>query len=119
MVGKTYRQTPVFRSDIQYLEVTEEGNPRRSFDINIYKSGLRLEDLSLCLLRALRHYAIPSGRFESMFQRIKTERFGHLAGGIDRDEKDFVTVYYGVKHIHSGQLGSATIVPAERPNDSA
>ena len=56
--------------DIQYLDVTEEGNPRRSFDINIYKSGLRLEDLYPHLLRALAHYAIDPGRFESLYQRI-------------------------------------------------
>ena len=47
-----------------------------------------------------------------------TERFGHLAGGVDREDNDFMTVYYGVKHVHSGQLGSATIVPADGPRDS-
>jgi hypothetical protein len=106
-------------SDIQYLEVTEEGNPRISFDINIYKSGLRLEDLRTDLLRALQHYDIPSDGFESLYQRIKTDRFGHLAGGIDRENQDFMTVYYGVRHIHSGQLGSATMVPKDRPDDGA
>lgn len=101
--------------DIQYLEVSEEGNPRRSFDINIYKSGLRVEDLCPYILRASRHYAIPFGSFDSLYQRIKAERFGHLAGGIDRENKDFMTVYYGVKTIHSSQFGSATIVREDRP----
>lgn len=96
-------------SDVQYLEVTEDGNPRRSFDINIYKSGLRFADVCPYLASVLRQYAIPSSRFESLYQRIKTERIGHLAGGIDRENKDFMTVYYGVKYIHSDQLGSATI----------
>ena len=102
-------------SEIQFLDVSEEGNPRRSFDINLYKSGLRLEDLSLPLLRALRHYAIPSGSIESLYQRIKAASFGHLAGGVDRANNDFMTVYYGVQPIHSSQLGSATIVPRDRP----
>lgn len=101
--------------DMQYLEVSEEGNPRRSFDINIYKSGLRLEDLYPCLAGVLRHYAIPSDRIESLYQRIKTERFGHLAGGIDRQNKEFMTVYFGARRIHSSQLGSARIVAADRP----
>lgn len=105
-------------NDIQYLEVTEEGNPRKSFDINIYKSGLRLGDLLPYLSSVLRHYAIPSDRFESLYQRIKTERFGHLAGGVDRENKDFMTVYYGVKQIRSGQLGSVTIGAGDRPHDS-
>jgi hypothetical protein len=102
-------------ADIQYLEVVEEGNPRSSFDLNIYKSGLRLEDLCPDLLRALRHYAIPFNRFELLYQRIKSERFGHLAGGVDRENEDFMTVYYGVKDIHSSQLGSARMVPEDRP----
>jgi len=107
----------ISHSDIQYLEVTEEGNPRRSFDINLYKSGLRVEDLWPYLSRARRHYAIPSDRFETLYQRIKTDRFGHLAGGVDRENKDFMTIYYGVKDIHSSQLASARIVAGDRPHD--
>jgi hypothetical protein len=95
--------------DIQYLEVTEEGNPRKSFDVNIYKSGLLLQDLHEDLLRALRLCAIPRSRFEPFYQRIKTERVGHLAGGVDRDNRDFLTVYFGVRNIHSSQLATATI----------
>lgn len=96
-------------SDIQFLEVTEEGNPRRSFDLNIYKSGLLLRDVHEDLLRALRYCAIPRGRFERLYQRIKAERIGHLAGGVDRDGRDFMTVYYGVRDIQSSQLATATI----------
>lgn len=101
--------------DIQYLEVSEERNPRRSFDLNIYKSGLRIVDLFPQLLAILQHFAIPSGRFESLYQRIKAERFGHLAGGIDRSGKEFVTVYYGVNQVHSSQFGTATIGTPDRP----
>jgi hypothetical protein len=92
---------------IQYLEVAEEGNPRRSFDINIYKSGLRLQDLEPYMSAAQRHFALPAERFGALLQRIKGERFGHLAGGIDRKNKPFMTVYYGVQRFHSDQLGAA------------
>lgn len=109
----------ISHSDIQYLEVSEEGNPRKSFDINIYKSGLRVEDLCPYLLRALKHYTIPFGSFDSLYQRIKGEKFGHLAGGIDRENKDFMTVYYGVKTIHSDQLKSATIARGDRPPEES
>lgn len=102
--------------DIQYLEVSEEGNPRRSFDINIYKSRLLLEDLYPCLIGVLRHYAVSSDRIESLYQRIRTERFGHLAGGVDRQNKEFMTVYFGARRIHSSQLRSARIVAADRPH---
>jgi hypothetical protein len=105
--------------DIQYLEVSEEGNPRRSFDINLYKSDLRLADLFPHLLSSLLHYGVPSDRFEPLYQRIKTERFGHLAGGLDREQKDFITIYYGVKQIHSSQLASASIVAVDRRHEVA
>lgn len=102
--------------DIQYLEVSEEDNPRRSFDINIYKSGLRLEDLYPYLRSVMWRHAISSDKIESLYQRIKTERFGHLAGGVDRQNKDFMTIYFGANRIHSSQLGSARIVAADRPH---
>jgi hypothetical protein len=102
--------------DIQYLEVTEKGNRRRSFDINVYKSGLSVEDLFPHLLPALRHYAIPEEKIESLYQKIRMERFGHLAGGIGRDNQDFMTVYYGAHKIHSSQLKTARIAPADHPN---
>jgi hypothetical protein len=104
--------------DIQYLEVTEDGNPRSSIDINLYKSGLRLEELFPYLLRAARHYAIPPDRFDALYHKIKVERFGHLAAGIARENTDFMTVYYGVQHLHSDQCGSAMVVPASEPERS-
>lgn len=103
-------------SDVQYLEVTEGGNPRRSFDINIYKSGLQFADISPYLLNVLRQYAIPPAMIESLQERISTERIGHLAGGVDRENKDFMTIYYGAKYIHSNQLAAATIISNDRPN---
>lgn len=108
----------ISHSEIQFLEVTEEGKPRRSFDINVYKAGLRLEDIGPCLFSAARNYALPAESFQTLYERIKTERLGHLAGGVDRTNKDFMTVYYGVKQVHSSQFGSATIVSHDRPNES-
>lgn len=96
-------------SDIQYLEVTEEGNPRRSFDINLYKAGHVLEDMHPMLRKAARHYAISPDRFDALYKRIKSERLGHVAGGVDREDRDFMTVYYGVKQIESNRLRSATV----------
>lgn len=100
--------------ELQYLEVTEAGNPRQSFDLNIYKSGLRLEQLLSSLLKALQHFAIPASRFEPLYQNIKAEPFGHLAGGVDRGGRDFMTVYYGARQIHGSQLASAKILAADR-----
>ena len=93
--------------DFQYLEVTEEGNPKRSFDNNVYKSGLRLQDFEPFLSAAQRHFALPAERFSALLKRIKGERFGHLAGDFDRENEPFMTVYYGVQRFHSDQLGAA------------
>jgi hypothetical protein len=85
--------------DLLYLEVTEEGNPRKSFDINVYKAGLLVEELYLLLTRLGQHYAIPYSEFHHLYDRIKMKRFGHLSGGVTREGADFCTVYYGVEPI--------------------
>lgn len=91
-------------NDIQYLEVTEESNPRKSFDINIYKAKFQLEELYPFLLKTMQHYSIPFEKFRPMYERIKMKRFGHLAGGVDREGRDFLTVYFGVKYIYGHHL---------------
>jgi len=83
--------------DILYLEVTEEGNPRRSFDINAYRANLQLADLYPLLSKICQHYSIPLEGFHNFYDRVKTKAFGHLSGGISRSGVDFLTVYYGVE----------------------
>jgi hypothetical protein len=83
--------------DILYLEVTEEDNPRRSFDINMYKAGIELEELYPLLSKMRQYYSIPSEAFQEVYESAKAETFGHLSGGIDRNGKDFLTVYFGVR----------------------
>lgn len=83
--------------DILYLEVTEEGNPRRSFDINVYRANLQLGDLYPLLSKMCQHYSIPLEAFRNLYDRVKTKAFGHLSGGISRSGVDFLTVYYGVE----------------------
>lgn len=82
---------------ILYLEVSEDNNPRRSFDINMYRAKVRLEDLHALLLRMCRHFSIPPEQFHALYDPVKSKQFGHLSGGIDREGKDFLTVYYGVE----------------------
>jgi hypothetical protein len=80
--------------DMMYIEVSEEGNPRLSFDINLYEANLRLSDIKDYLFRMREHFSIPEREFEPWYNKIKDSRFGHLSGGIDRNGKDFFTVYY-------------------------
>ncbi len=83
--------------DILYLEVTEEGNPRRSFDINVYRANLQVAEVYPMLSMLCRRHSIPFDTFHSLYDGIKTKRFGHLAAGVDRDRNSFFTVYYGVE----------------------
>ncbi|MEW6664098.1 MAG: DUF3467 domain-containing protein [Thermodesulfobacteriota bacterium] len=92
--------------DILYLEVTEEGYPRRSFDINMYRANLRMDELYPFLDRMCRIYSISQGQFQALYERAKEKAFGHLSGGIDREGRDFLTVYYGVERIRGNSTES-------------
>jgi hypothetical protein len=89
----------VAHRDILYLDVTEEGNPRRSFDINVYRANLQVQEIYPLLSALCRRHSIPFDTFHWLYDRIKTKRLGHLAAGVDREGKDFFTVYYGVEGI--------------------
>jgi tryptophan 7-halogenase len=87
-------RTPAER--LQYLEVQEDENERRSFDLNLYNAGMQVKDLQQLLYRARAHYGIRPGQFQALYDQIKTKALGHLAGGIHRNGRDFFNVYYGV-----------------------
>ena len=80
---------------IQYLDVEEEENGRRSFDLNIYNADLRVKDLHVLLLRMRAHFGIRPGQFQALYDQINVLPLGHLAGGIHRDGRDFFNLYYG------------------------
>lgn len=77
-----------------YVEAAEEGNPRKSFDINFYKAGLRVAELQPALAALWRRYSIPGEPPEGIDVRAGPCPFGHLSGGLGRDGEDFLTVYY-------------------------
>lgn len=105
----------VAHHDLLYLDVTEEGNPRRSFDINVYRANLQVQEIYPLLSVLCRRHSIPFNAFHALYDRIKTKRLGHLAAGVDREGKDFFTIYYGVEDLFGerskepGRDGSAGI----------
>lgn len=84
----------VSANNLMYIEVSEQGNPRWSFDINLYEANLYLAEVEDLLFGMSKHYAIPDGQFKLLYNTIKANRLGHLSGGIDREGRDFFTVYY-------------------------
>jgi hypothetical protein len=78
-----------------YLDVKEENNPRSSFDINVYSANIQMKEVYSFLLGASRRFSIPEERFQSWYEPVKGHILGHLAGGLDRRGKDFITLYFG------------------------
>ena len=80
-----------------YVEAAEEGNPRKSFDLNLYKAGLRVAELYPILSALCERYSIPRSRLDELNAAVSSRTFGHLSGGIGRDGQDFLTVYYEIE----------------------
>jgi hypothetical protein len=76
-----------------YLEVSEQGNPRSSFDVNLYKSGLVVADVSEQLRLAAEHFELAAGAIEAQLERLGHCPLGHLSSGLDRKGKEFLSVY--------------------------
>lgn len=82
---------------VRYMEVSEAGNARRSFDLNLYDAGLRLTDLLPFMARMCVHFGIRPEDFYAFCGPLLDKAFGHLAGGVHREGQDFFTVYYGAE----------------------
>ena len=91
----------ISNNKIIYEEVSEENNPRKSFDINLYGANLRIRDIYPFLMDIGHHYSLTADQFIPLCDRISDKTFGHLSGGVDREGRDFLTVYYGVEGIDS------------------
>jgi hypothetical protein len=83
--------------ELLYFEASEAGNPRRSFDINVYLANLRMAEIYPLLLRTARHYSIDLEGFDEVYEGVKEQKLGHLSGGTDREGRDFLTVYFSQK----------------------
>jgi hypothetical protein len=79
---------------LMYLEVSEEGKPRASFDVNLHEAGIRLHEIEAPLTRLCERYAISSDEFMRVWERVRFDKLGHISGGIDREGGDFFTVYH-------------------------
>jgi hypothetical protein len=80
---------------LQYLEVQEPDNGRRSFDLNLYPAALPLRELQPLLHRMRNRYGVRPGQFQALYDQVRDKTLGHLSGGVHRDGQDFFNVYYG------------------------
>ena len=80
-----------------YVEAAEQGNPRASFDLNLYKARLRLAELRPVIEALGRAYALDPARLAKIVQDNAARSFGHLSGGLGRRGEDFLTAYYEIE----------------------
>ncbi len=80
-------------SPMMYLTVSELNNPRQSFDINLYNSGLSLADVRQPLWLAGESLQVDHDVLAAQLDMLAACRLGHISGGISRDEREFLTVY--------------------------
>jgi len=85
------------KNNIKYIEVEEDGNPRKSFDLNMYKADIPMREIEPFLFKMCSHYEIPIEKFHSLYDPVANSIFGHLSGGVDREGRDFFTVYFDVE----------------------
>lgn len=82
------------RRQFLYLEVSEQGNPRKSFDLNLYPAGLRAGDVAGQIRNAAASLDAPRHELERLLAMINDRPFGHISGGLSRNGEEYFTVYY-------------------------
>lgn len=92
-------ETRIDSRDLFLLEVEEEGNPRCSFDLNLYPAELKLGDVYSQVATGWRYFSISEDETARVLQPLAGEVFGHLSGGIDRRGGEFCTIYFGARPV--------------------
>jgi len=81
-------------AEIQVLEVVEDGG-RRSYDVNVSDAALKVGDVRHELGALGRAVGAEAAAVTAALAARSSERLGHVAGGVHRDGREFVTIYHG------------------------
>ncbi|MEP6391080.1 MAG: hypothetical protein ABJ056_14290 [Halioglobus sp.] len=79
------------------MEAEEEGNPRYSYDINVYGGEATLIDAVPVIRKIADHFSIDDEQWQPLIQGNEMALLGHLSGGTDRRAREFLTVYFGME----------------------
>jgi hypothetical protein len=79
---------------LMYLEVSEDNNPRASFDLKLHDACLAIGEIESSLHVLGGHLGIAADRLRPVLDPIRDKRVSHLSGGINREGREFLTVYY-------------------------
>ena len=83
--------------ELMCLEVSEPGNPRKSFDLNLYDTDMVLGDIRHLLEQLADALQIVPTKVERWLDSNAQQPLGHLSSGIARDGRPFATVYFGIE----------------------
>jgi len=87
-------QSRILHDDFLYAEVAEEGNPRRSYDMNLYQAKLPLAGMRSQLAALFERFELPAPELERVYETVQDQILGHLSGGTERQGRDFLTFYF-------------------------
>jgi len=76
-----------------YLEVTDKESGRHSYDINLNRAYLPLQEFRSQLEKISDCFDVNTDQFRELNSRLGQKRFSHIAGGISRSGEEFITVY--------------------------
>lgn len=85
------------RGELAMLDVEEPGHPRISLDMNVYDADLTLGAIGGIVDEAGAAFGIAPERVAQVFAPARDKALGHLAAGLDRSGREFVTFYFGVE----------------------
>jgi hypothetical protein len=77
-----------------YLEMSEDGNKRSSWCIQIWNAKLHLDDVGRYLQFFARHNGASLERLLEIGRASSNGQISNISGGIDRHERPYLTVYY-------------------------
>lgn len=99
MVRQGIKHNPA--ASLLYLEVSETRNPRRSFDVNLYQTGISLSSCSTALRKAAAHFGVAKSEIELPLELFGHCALGHLSGGTDRHGQEFMSIYLETKTLRA------------------
>jgi hypothetical protein len=77
-----------------YLEMSEDGNKRSSWCIQIWNAKLHVNDVGRYLQFFARHNGASLDRLLAIGRASSNGQISNISGGIDRHERPYLTVYY-------------------------
>lgn len=81
--------------DMELLHATEDQSLRMSFDLNVYASGMKVEDVLEDLLSMSKILGLDRRRCLLSLRNCLALPLGHLSLGYNRKNDPFFTLYYG------------------------